>query len=277
MQYHVGRSGQQLGQFTEEEMRQGLVSGRFLASDLAWREGMPQWKPLGEVLGGTQTPAGAFAPQQPQWGGHLPPSMSRPAPPASGLAVTSMVSGILSFLFCGLGGLGTLLAIITGHMSLSRIKRSGGTVGGGGMALTGLILGYFSILSAAGGFAFFALGYESFREGSQLATAILTQKTAALRAHEACQTYATANGGKYPATLEELVEKGLLKAETLEELKNVKAPTWTGEPGFDYRGEGVDDTTPGEVPILVSRAKSPRGEKIVLYHDGTVEVIQPGC
>jgi hypothetical protein len=273
MQYHVGRNGQQFGQFTEEEIRQGLASGRFLTSDVAWREGMPQWKPLGEVLG-NQVPAAPMAPS-PMLGGHMPPPVSRPAPPASGLAVTSMISGIVSFLICGLGGLGTLLAIITGHMSLSRIKRSGGTVGGRGMALTGLILGYVSILSTAGGYAVFGLGYESYREGSQMATAILTQKTAALRAHEACQAYATANGGKYPATLEELVEKGLLKAETLEDLKNVKAPTWTGEPGFIYLGEGVDDTTPGEVPILMSRAESPGGQKLVLYHDGRVERVRP--
>jgi hypothetical protein len=290
MQYHVGRNGQQLGQFTEEEVRQGLESGRFLTSDLAWREGLPQWKPLGEVLAPPSQPAspsagatGGFPPPNPAVPFAPPPPLGahtglpvRQSAPASGLAVTSLISGIVALMLCGLGGIGTLAAIITGHLSLSRIKRSGGMVGGRGMALAGVILGYVSILSTLAGFASFSLGYESYREGSQMATTIITQKAAAKEAHDACRVYAAANGGKYPATLEELVQKGMLKAETLENLQTLKAPTWVGEPGFQYHGEGVDGLTSGEVPILTSRAESPRGEKIVLYHDGRVEVIQPG-
>lgn len=39
-----------MGQFTPEEVRAGLKDGKFTASDLAWRDGMPMWKPLGEVI-----------------------------------------------------------------------------------------------------------------------------------------------------------------------------------------------------------------------------------
>jgi hypothetical protein len=45
---HVNRDRQSLGQFTPEDVADGLASGRFLPSDLAWREGMETWKPLGE-------------------------------------------------------------------------------------------------------------------------------------------------------------------------------------------------------------------------------------
>ena len=42
----IGRSDQQLGQFTEEEVFAGLRSGRFSFADLWWKEGMEKWEPL---------------------------------------------------------------------------------------------------------------------------------------------------------------------------------------------------------------------------------------
>ena len=48
MQIHIARKGAQLGVFTDDEVRVGLAAGRFNAADLAWREGMAEWKALGE-------------------------------------------------------------------------------------------------------------------------------------------------------------------------------------------------------------------------------------
>ena len=48
MQIHVARNSAQLGIFTPEEIVAGLQSGRFVAADLAWREGMAAWTPLGD-------------------------------------------------------------------------------------------------------------------------------------------------------------------------------------------------------------------------------------
>lgn len=48
MQIHVARHQQQLGVFAAEDIVAGLSSGRFHASDLAWREGLPAWTPLGD-------------------------------------------------------------------------------------------------------------------------------------------------------------------------------------------------------------------------------------
>lgn len=50
MKIHLNRGGQSLGQFTPEEVRAGYSEGKFASSDLAWREGMPSWRPLGEVI-----------------------------------------------------------------------------------------------------------------------------------------------------------------------------------------------------------------------------------
>jgi hypothetical protein len=48
MQIHVARNSTQLGVFSSEEIVAGLSSGRFLAADLAWRDGMAAWTPLGD-------------------------------------------------------------------------------------------------------------------------------------------------------------------------------------------------------------------------------------
>ncbi|MFH2102816.1 MAG: DUF4190 domain-containing protein [Chloroflexota bacterium] len=42
--------------------------------------------------------------------------------------------------------IGPIVAIITGHMAKSEIKKSAGTIGGDGMATAGLILGYITIV-----------------------------------------------------------------------------------------------------------------------------------
>ena len=58
------------------------------------------------------------------------------------LAIVSLILGIM-----WLGWLGSILAVILGHVSLSQIKRTGQS--GRGMAIAGLILGYLGILIGA--------------------------------------------------------------------------------------------------------------------------------
>ncbi|MEY3548543.1 MAG: hypothetical protein RLZZ552_910 [Verrucomicrobiota bacterium] len=48
MQIHIARNSVQLGVFAPDEILAGLSSGRFHATDLAWREGMSAWTPLGD-------------------------------------------------------------------------------------------------------------------------------------------------------------------------------------------------------------------------------------
>lgn len=64
--------------------------------------------------------------------------------PTSSLAIASLVSGILGWTL--LPFIGTLVAIVTGHMARAEIRRSQGAVGGDGLAIGGLILGWVSAL-----------------------------------------------------------------------------------------------------------------------------------
>jgi hypothetical protein len=74
----------------------------------------------------------------------LPPPLDPTSQPkTSGLAIWSLVLGILSLLcftiFAGIPG------VICGHKALSKIKRSSGALTGQGLAIAGLITGYLGI------------------------------------------------------------------------------------------------------------------------------------
>jgi hypothetical protein len=74
----------------------------------------------------------------------IPPITDSPSQPqTSGLAIWSLVLGILSLIcfsiFTGIPG------VICGHMAYARIKRSAGALTGQGLAIAGLITGYLGI------------------------------------------------------------------------------------------------------------------------------------
>jgi competence protein ComGC len=77
----------------------------------------------------------------------IPPLSGNPPPPkTSGLAIWSLVLGILSLscfsIFAAIPG------VICGHKALSRIKSSGGAIPGQGLAIGGLVTGYLGIFVA---------------------------------------------------------------------------------------------------------------------------------
>jgi hypothetical protein len=72
---HINRGGTNLGTFSEEEVRSGLRAGRFVGTDLGWREGMPAWKPLSQFAEFAADFAAAASPPVPP-----PPGETAPAP-----------------------------------------------------------------------------------------------------------------------------------------------------------------------------------------------------
>jgi hypothetical protein len=85
----------------------------------------------------------------------------QPAPQQnSTTAIISLVAGIAGLTIFPF--IGSIIAVILGHMAKGEIARSGGTLGGGGAATWGLILGYvglaLGILGLCIGGAFLAFG-----------------------------------------------------------------------------------------------------------------------
>src|SRR5713101_1333604 len=56
---HVNRGATSLGAFSEEEVREGLRTGRFAPTDIGWREGMANWQPLSQFPELGETAPGA--------------------------------------------------------------------------------------------------------------------------------------------------------------------------------------------------------------------------
>ena len=77
-------------------------------------------------------------------------------PKTSGAAIASLVCGILGFLTGPITG---IPALITGHIARKKIRNSGGTLAGSGMALTGLILGYTSTIVVLAHFGLLLIGW----------------------------------------------------------------------------------------------------------------------
>jgi len=76
-----------------------------------------------------------------------------------GLAIASLVTGILSLVCCFVL-LGVILgpaAAIMGFISRNRITQSNGTLGGGGLAIGGLILGVVGFIASVAWFFFFVV------------------------------------------------------------------------------------------------------------------------
>jgi hypothetical protein len=113
------------------------VSGQILPDDLVWKEGLPEWIAAGRVPGLIKANPGLSAiPTAPVYVG-VSPVQSGDFPRVSGLAVASLVLGLLGWL-CGIPG---ILAIIFGAVALRQIQEGKGRVTGTGMAIAGLVLG----------------------------------------------------------------------------------------------------------------------------------------
>lgn len=175
MDWFYESNGRQEGPVSEEVLRTKLGSTEISPANLVWREGMDGWKPAGEVAelnpgsgskgpavsenaeappasssgpaapiphGGSQ-PSPYVAPAQPQ--GEPMQSYVVPPPPTSGMAIASMICGIVSIFLCFVWALAGIPAVVLGHLAFSNFRNATGPVEGRGMAIAGLVLGYVAL------------------------------------------------------------------------------------------------------------------------------------
>src|SRR4029079_14534857 len=82
--------------------------------------------------------------------------------------------------------------------------------------------------------------------------------------------YAVDNGGKNPASLDDLAPSANVTQELLNKFKNFKPDGWLGESGFEYFGGELNDGSEGTKPLLRSRCWSPDGQRILVTNDTSV-------
>jgi|GEM_PF-767206 len=169
MDWYYSKKGAQQGPVSLDELRQLLAQGDIVAADLVWHEGMGDWTAAGEVAelregGGAQTmtsePTAASAGSV-----NYSPNMGSPVvvQPRSGMAIASMICGILALItfciWCVSVPLG-LIAVVLGHIAKSNARKNPAAYGGGGMALTGLVTGYLGLVLAVVVVIFFSRATE---------------------------------------------------------------------------------------------------------------------
>ena len=146
------REDRECGPVSLGELRSFVASGEVQAETLVWTEGWEQWGPAQQVpdlFGGRgrgPEPARAARPEQAPRAGERTwadddEDLAGDQPPATApMAVASLVLGVSL--------VGCVLAIVFGHVALSQISQSQRTrrpLGGRGMALAGIIIGYVTV------------------------------------------------------------------------------------------------------------------------------------
>jgi hypothetical protein len=126
----IGHDQKQYGSVTEGQLRQWIADGRVNAQTQVQVEGAAGWKPLSEIPELAAALKSATPPP-------LPPSMSAAPAKTSGLAVTSLILGILGVFTCGITA---LFGLVLGIIAMVKVRNSGGKMRGGGIALAGTIV-----------------------------------------------------------------------------------------------------------------------------------------
>jgi general secretion pathway protein G len=177
----------------------------------------------------------------------FPQNQSPATPPStSGHAIGSLVCGILSLFSLGITG---FIGVVLGHISLSKIKKSSGTIGGHGLALAGLITSYigiviFLIVVVIFGGAIFAMrGVASSAKNAQV--------DADFRSIESALEMYKLNAGNYPTTdqgLKALVEKpssAPVPMRWAQIMSKEQLDAWKHP--YGYRFPGTKDSTKPEI------------------------------
>jgi type II secretory pathway pseudopilin PulG len=250
MRILVNHDGQQLGPYSLEEVRAALQAGSLNATDLAWVEGTPSWVALSSIVNAPAGSPPAFGGTAPQFGSQ---PYGQPQGETSGLAITSLVLGILSFLCFSI--FASIPGVICGHIARSNIRKSQGRQKGEGLALGGLICGYINIAMVP---IMAALMFPMITQGVKKAEEVQVMNDARQIA-EGCKQYSNDHGGKYPATLEELAPEFVPTA-------TLHRP---GSAGFDYFAAGKSNPAPDTV-ILAGKKADKKGNRVVARASGLV-------
>lgn len=189
----IGGDGQIYGPVTAETIREWIASRRATSNTQVQAEGSTEWKKLGELaefkdaLPSVPSVSATGVPPQIQGFDGTRPSGTMPGAPTSGLAVTSLVLGIM--------GCMAPVGLVLGIIALVRINKSQGRLGGHGLAIGGICVSavmFLFVLPVLAGLLLPALAKAKQRAQSVNCMSNLRQLGVAAR------TYAQSSGDRLP-------------------------------------------------------------------------------
>jgi hypothetical protein len=196
----IGTDQQEYGPVSADDIRQWIADGRITAQTNAIAEGGTEWKPLAafpEFAGAlaaaarTALPVATFA-ARPSPAPSASFAAPRPRAKTSGMAIASLILGILGVFSCGITA---LVGLILGFLARGKIRKSQGSLRGGGIALAGTIVSGVCLLATATILAVIVLPRLS--EAKQVANTILcanNMRTLNMAMH----LYSNGHNGQFP-------------------------------------------------------------------------------
>jgi prepilin-type processing-associated H-X9-DG protein len=133
----IGKDGKEYGPVSDAELRRWLGQRRLDATSRVRRETDSAWRTLGEFAEFAQDlglPTGAAA--------AVPPLAIAP-PKVSGLAIASLILGLLGFVTVGVA---SLPGLVLGIVALIKVRKDPSRLAGSGLAIAGICVSGFTLL-----------------------------------------------------------------------------------------------------------------------------------
>ncbi|MEX0655490.1 MAG: DUF4190 domain-containing protein [Phycisphaeraceae bacterium] len=200
-------------------------------------------------------------------------------PQTSGLAVASLILGLLSYVCFGF--FASIPAVICGHLARGRIKRQPDQHAGAGLALVGLILGYLNIVLCIVAIAVAIVRLPAALDQARTA-AYQTQSMSQLRQlGVAALIYASDHDDVLPHTWDQFdnyIYPGFSTQQgQVPDLLLVPNATDTSQPSYEFVITEPTVTTdiqnPSQTIYIQEREPFWNGRRNVLYADGSVRTV----
>jgi hypothetical protein len=132
----IGGDQKQYGPVSTDDLRKWIAEGRLDAQTRVQIEGSTEWKAVGEIPELAETLKNRVPP--------LPAASPAVSSRTSGLAVTSLVLGVLGLFTCGITA---LFGLVLGIIAMFKVSNSRGALRGAGLAVAGIVVsGIFLLL-----------------------------------------------------------------------------------------------------------------------------------
>jgi hypothetical protein len=269
----MGGDSKEYGPVSADDLRKWIAEGRADAQSRVRVENTSEWLPLAQIPELAGTPAKNLPP--------LPVSAQPPAAKTSGMAVASLVLGILGLFTCG----GTaLFGLVLGIVALVKVNNSRGALSGKGLALAGIIVSGFFLFMVPVFAGMLLPALASAHNKARQINCINNEKQLAL----AIRTYSADNANHFPpaATWCDAIKASVASDNVF------RCPAVDGSDKCDYaynaKLDGMDASNVNPQTVLIYEsdagwnghggpeslaAARHHGKMVVAYADGSVQTV----
>lgn len=193
------------------------------------------------------------------------------APKTPGIAIASLVLGIFGVVGACLTG---IPAVICGHLALSRIGKSNGALGGKGIAIAGTVIGYVAIAWSVLLIPALTVPIIGNVQDRGMQTKLVAN---ARQIFLGCKVYSVEHDGRFPESLEQLVEEGMMEDGPVFLVPGMVDMDHEGEAMFRLVTPGANeiDLDPAEAVIVSRFPVSLRRDAgwVMVRADGSCQVV----